>query len=61
MVDFDGAPYSRSNCYLMGSKSHPKFSSDTAIFGITLQLYTLKVNKYTTISACKFITIFALQ
>lgn len=20
MVDFDGVPYSRSNCYLMGSK-----------------------------------------
>lgn len=28
MVDFDGVPYSRSNCYLMGSK----LSSDRNIW-----------------------------
>ena len=52
MADFDGAPYSGSNCHLMGSKSHPQFFGNTAIFGISLKLYTLKINKYTSISAC---------
>lgn len=44
MADFDGAPYRGTNCHLMGSKSYVHF------FCIFLQLYTLKINKYTSIS-----------
>lgn len=57
MVDFYGAPYSRSNCYLVGSK----FSGDTAVFGIFLKLYALKGKQTHHYTSMQFITIFALQ
>ena len=45
MADFDGAPFSGSNCHLMGSKSHPQFFVDAAAFSMSLKLYALKIDK----------------